>query len=304
MFIQKLLLNFFILTTRKNMFIYNILVRIPGLRYRYMHQIKKWIDVNPEKEIHIKVINKIKMFLTLKDWVQQHLFIYGYYELAESGFWINLVKNKKVIFDIGANVGYFSLLALKNISNESGLIYAFEPVSHTFDRAKYNIELNKFKNINLYKIALTDKKGKLEINVGDEKNWGMSSINKHNYLSGKTEIADAETVDGFIEKNKITALNLVKIDVEGSEFLVLKGMINSLSELRPIILIEVLDINLNTASTTKEQVFGFLLERNYKAYKIINRTNLEPLINPVSLDGLIYFHPNEKSFDSFVKVIN
>lgn len=292
-----------ILLIRRNIPLFNFIKKIPQLRYRFLKLLSKWVDNNLNKEIQIRIDGGIKMFLTLKDNVQRHLFIYGYYEPAESGFWKNLVENKNTIFDIGANVGYFSLLASKKISQKNGKIFAFEPISHTFNRAKHNIELNKSNNIFLNKIALSDKEGTLEINVGNEYNWGMSSINKHDYLSGNIEIVDTGTVDEFIRKKQITELDAIKIDIEGSEFLALKGMSNALSELRPTILIEVLEQNLNKTTATKEELFDYLWKKDYIAYRILSSTEVKPLPSPVSYDGLICFQPGEKPFDHFVSIV-
>ncbi|MDP1725751.1 MAG: FkbM family methyltransferase [Bacteroidota bacterium] len=282
-------------------FSFYLMFKIPYLRGWYFKYRTNWIDKNQNAEIETRIINHIKVFLTLKDWVQRNLFIYGYYELAETGFWINLVENKKVVFDIGANIGYYSLLASKNM-DDNALIYAFEPIHKTYSRAKYNIELNGFKNILLNKLALSAQDGYLEINVGNDENWGMSSITKHNYLSEKTERVESQKLDTFVLKNKITEIDLIKIDVEGSEYFVLKGMQVTLQQFRPVVLIEVLDEHLMNANTSKEEIFNLFWKQQYKAYKILNSTELVELPEPVSYDGLICFHPNEKPFDQFIRV--
>jgi FkbM family methyltransferase len=300
---KQLLIYSFILLIRRNIPLFNFIKKVPQLRYRFIKLLSKWVDLNLKNEVQIKIDEGIKMFLTLRDNVQRHLFIYGYYEPAEAGFWKNLVKNKKTIFDIGTNVGYFSLLASQRISQKNGKVFAFEPVLHTYNRAKYNIELNSFTNIFLNKIALSDKKGTLEINIGNEYNWGMSSVNKHDHLSGKVEIVETDTVDNFILKNQITELNAVKIDIEGSEFFALKGMSVTLLKLRPTILIEILEQNLRKTNATSEELFDYLWKLDYIAYKILNSTELKVLPSPVSYDGLICFHPREKAFDDFVSIV-
>lgn len=300
--IKKTFFYIFLLI-RKNNILHSTIIRIPQFRYRYEKILLMYVKSYPEKEVEVKVINGIKMLLSVKDWVQQNLFIYKCYEFVETSFWLNFTKNKQVVFDIGANVGYFSLLASKNISQKNGKIYSFEPITHTFNRAKYNIELNKWKNIILSKIAISNKIGTIEINVGNEENWGMSSINYHEYLSESSEIVNTQTLDRFIYEQNISKLDIVKIDVEGCELLVLEGMRDTIRKYRPTILIEVLDVNLNKASATKEDIFNFLWNEEYTAYKIIDGKTLEPINTALSFDGLLCFHPNDVEFGLDFKIV-
>lgn len=285
-------------------FTLNLIWKMPYLRRWYYKYRGTWADRNPDTEIEIIITDQIKVYLTLKDWVQRHLFIYGFYEFVETGFWKNAVKDKKVVFDIGANIGYFSLLASKNMENKDAIIYAFEPINRTYNRAKFNIKLNGFKNIRLNKLALSDKDGFLGINVGNEENWGMSSINSHNYLSDQIEEVETQKLDTFVSLNQINQIDLIKIDIEGSEFYLLKGMLKTIDQFRPIIFIEVLDEHLIKAKTSKEEIFKLFWDKKYKAYRILNSVEMVELPNPVSYDGLICFHPVEKPFDKFVKLIS
>jgi FkbM family methyltransferase len=253
-------------------------------------------------ELPVTTSSGIKMFLTLKDWVQKNIFLYGYYEKKETFFWNHITKNKVVVFDVGANVGYFSLMAAKQIADQ-GRVYGFEPVSFVYQRAKYNCDLNNFKNITISNIAISDKAGEITINVGNDENLGMSGINHHNYLSGKSEKVKTNTIDNFIADNKISQLDVIKIDVEGSEFFVLKGMNDALEKYKPTILIEILDALLEKSGSSKEEIYNFLWSRNFEAYKIISGEKIEPILTPKSFDGLTLFKHKDKPFDEFVKII-
>jgi FkbM family methyltransferase len=242
-----------------------------------------------------------KMLLSLKDWVQKNIFLFGYYEKIETEFWNNITKNKSVIFDVGANVGYYGLIASKKI-NRNGKVFGFEPVSFIYNRAAHNIFINGFKNFSLYNIALSNKIGEVKINIGNDANLGMSGINLHNYLSGKTEIVKTDTVDNFVMQNNILQIDVIKIDVEGSEWFVLNGMKDVLISLKPTILIEVLDVLLLRSGSSKEAVYDYMWSKNYNAYKIMDAETVKMLSTPESFDGLTLFKHEEIPFDDFVKV--
>ncbi len=280
----------------------NLLRKIPIIRRLYYNYLCNWVNDNPNAEVYFEITDSIEMLLTVKDWLQKNLFIHGFYEKPETEFWKNATQNKMTIFDIGANVGYFSLLASKRIL-ASGVIYAFEPVSYTYNRAKINIELNGIKNILLNKLALTDSDKQLTLNIGNEENWGMSSINATGNLSLKSEIVSATSVDKFVIANNITQIDLVKIDVEGCELFTLKGMENTIDKMQPVILIEVLDDTLIPAGSSKEEVFKFLIDKHYTPYKIRNGRELLELTQPISNNGLVCFYPAGKPFDKFIKLV-
>lgn len=299
--LQRFFYSLLFLIRRSNV-AYQFVKKIPQFKYRYEAALRRAINDNYKREVTVEIISGIKMHLTLKDWVQQNLFINKYYELAETKFWISFLENKKSVFDVGANVGYFSLLASELVKKNNGVVHSFEPVSKTFSRLEYNVQLNNASNVILNKIALSSSDGVININVGNEDNWGMSSINQHEFLSGVTEKVVTQTMDDYVTKNNVQQIDAVKIDVEGSEFMVLKGMSNVLKTHRPIILVEILDVNLNKAGSTKEDIYNFLWQQNYESFKILDGEKVERINSPISYDGLTYFQPKEKKIEQFIRI--
>jgi hypothetical protein len=82
-------------------------------------------------------------------------FSFDQYELEDSEMLYKLVKNNDVIFDIGANIGWYSIHLSKKLTGAN--IYSFEPIPETFSKLKRNVELNKMDNINIVNIAFSDK---------------------------------------------------------------------------------------------------------------------------------------------------
>jgi FkbM family methyltransferase len=277
-----------------------IFEKIPLVRRFFNKYLESWFKKNSEKDFKSKIVGGSLMLLRVNDWVQKNLFLYGIYEKKEIEFWMNFVKNKNVIFDIGANVGYFSIVASKLVDKKEGIIYSFEPISHTYDRAYLNIKLNGYTNINLFKKAISDKNDKIEINIGNAENWGMSSITNHDYLSGKTEVVETISLDSFVEQYKIKNIDIIKIDIEGSEIFAIKGMQSVLSKIRPVILIEILENNLSKVNSSKEEIFEIFYSNKYTPYLILSNLVLQKIKEPIYYDGLICFYPNEKEIPNSI----
>ncbi|OQA00073.1 MAG: 2-O-methyltransferase NoeI [Bacteroidetes bacterium ADurb.Bin408] len=218
----------------------------------------------------------IKINLDLEDWIQKQIFFFGHYEVEkeETRFWKSLVKENDIILDIGANIGYYSLMASKRI--KGGKIYAFEPVNQTYAKLIKNIELNNFQNIVPVNKAVSNKEDTIEIYVANNKNTGTSSITNHIHFCGEKQKAVAITIDSFVNENKLPKIDLIKIDVEGAESLVIEGMQESLAKFNPYILIELIDERLKAAGSSLIQIYDFLEKIGYKPFQINNDLKLAP----------------------------
>jgi FkbM family methyltransferase len=267
----------------------NILRSIPvfrRIRYKYL---KKWVEKNPQGIALSHIKGGLIMKLSVEDWVQQNIFLYGYYEENETEYLLKRSQTLTTFFDIGANVGYYSLLASTQITINKGKIYAFEPVSKTYNRLLENISLNNLTCVKTYPFAISDSNATFKINIGNDQNWGMSSITKHKHSSNQSEIVKCMTLDTFCNENQVKNIDLIKIDVEGAEFKVLKGMEKIITDHKPEILIEILDENLNPNGITSQDVFNYLWEKGYKSYEISRNGELKQITIAGSYRGLICF---------------
>ncbi|HEY9003103.1 MAG TPA: FkbM family methyltransferase [Mucilaginibacter sp.] len=144
---------------------------------------------------------------------------------------LNKTAIKPVFFDVGANVGEYSLVLREYFPNAE--IYSFEPVKNTFEKLAENT-VNS--HINLHNIGFSDKVGTGEIfNTVNSDNTEVASVYK-DVFSGvfhdHNELVPMEfqmdTIDNFCRLNNITNIDFLKIDVEGHELSVLKGAENML----------------------------------------------------------------------------
>lgn len=146
--------------------------------------------------------------------------------------YVSKLKGNNIFLDIGANIGFYSFLALKKRGFKKS--YCFEANPDTFKVLKKNVSLNGCDDkIILNNIALGSKKSKLNFAKNKFHTGGSRVIDINNYKSSKDEkIISVEQVklDSYVRDNKlnVSKISFIKIDVEGHEYEVLKGMSNTL----------------------------------------------------------------------------
>jgi FkbM family methyltransferase len=221
----------------------------------------------------------IKVHVDLDDWIQKQIYFFGVYllEQHETRYWCDTLKEGDIVLDIGANIGYYSLLASKRVSG-NGKIFSFEPVPLTFFRLVENIELNCFGNIYPNNLAISDQDGSLELFIADQYNTGMSSISPPAGDSSVERIkVIARSVDSLVEEFALDRIDFIKIDVEGAEMMVLNGMENTLGRFSPVICIELIDSLLKEAGSSLIEAWTYLTEKGYRPHLIGNRGKLIPM---------------------------
>ncbi len=150
--------------------------------------------------------------------------------------------------DIGANTGYYTLLA--GVKNPSMQVYAFEPASGPYFFLEKNIRINNLNNVKAYPLALSNKKGEIDFfEIDNSENYsskfnlaGTGSLKEEKIVSQNHVTRKVQTtlLDDWVAAEKLTKLDLIKIDTEGTEHLILQGSDQVLRVLAPIIICETL----------------------------------------------------------------
>jgi|AntAceMinimDraft_17_1070374.scaffolds.fasta_scaffold05541_1 FkbM family methyltransferase len=184
------------------------------------HNFDETVKINTDNNIHFQLICNAS-----NGFSQMQLIQTGVYEKNITNIILQNLKENNIFVDIGANIGYYSVLASK-ILNNKGKIISFEPVKETFNKLIQNIKLNNInEQLTAYNCALGNKTGTENINLHKES--GHNSVVRISKLNniGKEQIK-IKKFDQLINfKNKDL---FIKIDVEAYEFEVLKGMENTL----------------------------------------------------------------------------
>jgi FkbM family methyltransferase len=156
-------------------------------------------------------------------------YAFGIYEKEEQILLGKLVKNGEIFFDIGANVGFYSLLAAKLIGVR-GLVVAFEPDGDNFNFLKKHLEINHINNVKSFQLAVADVN-----NRGFFKKGESNAVGELVSECGEI-LVDVVSLDEFCVTENLFP-DFMKIDVEGAELKVLKGARTVLSKKRPTLVI-------------------------------------------------------------------
>jgi FkbM family methyltransferase len=219
------------------------------------------------------------------------------FEPETARIFYRLAKKSKVVFDIGANIGYYTLLAA--ISNKEAQVFAFEPVPRIYEYLNHNIELNRLSNVITSSMAVTNFDGNITLYIpaGDVP---LSASTLKCFREAEEGLkVPAITLDTFVNENNISKVDLLKIDTEATEHLVLGGGRNTIIKDEPMIICEVL------RGKTENLLQEFLSTLGYKYYWITDRG----LIQKDTIEGdstytyLNYLFCKEEKFKGISKYL-
>ena len=154
-----------------------------------------------------------------------------------------LLKPGDVVFDVGANIGFFTILCSRLVG-DGGRVYAFEPMPENADTLRHNIALNGLSNVTVVEKALSSSTGHAELFVS---RWSafhslnVEGASKREHLgpqAGEPIAVETVTLDEFLAAGDVPAPDLVKVDVEGAELAVLQGMRHTLESVKPLLICE------------------------------------------------------------------
>lgn len=190
-------------------------------------------------------------------------------QLEEYRTFLDLCEGKKLLMDVGAGRGLFSL-GFCGLTGKTA--YAFEPSPFMRDGLEQNVQLNPDRDVRVVPIALGTGNG--EVDMGLNREGQLSSHLNKQATQGLT--VQTTSLDQFVLENDLEP-DCVKIDVEGYESEVLKGACNCLNQYKPLIFLEVHIDFLAKRGTPLKNVFDCILENGYNVYL----TNLKQIDDPV-----------------------
>lgn len=208
-------------------------------------------------------------WLSSESWLQRKIIATGVVEPESTRVVERLVATDDVVLDIGANIGYFTLL-LSRLVGERGRVLAFEPTRHYRNTLLRNLAENGVSNCRVEDCGLSNEEGELLASIGD------SSATLHWVATDQEprlrETIRLERLDDVVDRLELDRLDFVKIDIDGHEPLCLEGAWQTFERFRPIILLEVSAPQYLHAGTSAADFYDDLLNRGLHVY---SEKNLE-----------------------------
>jgi FkbM family methyltransferase len=146
------------------------------------------------------------------------------------------LRRGDTVYDIGANIGYVSLSLVKSVGPR-GRVVAFEPVPKNVDYLRASVKINHLPNVQVMEFAASDQCGEAVIRIAE--NLSTASLVWHRKNPSATQLTIRTVqIDQLVESGELRYPKFVKIDVEGAEGSVLKGMERTVGAARPVLFIE------------------------------------------------------------------
>ena len=198
----------------------------------------------------------------------------------------SLLRAGMVVVDVGANIGMYALLAARAVGTE-GRVFAFEPVPELHRRLVGNIAVSGADNVSACQIAVSDRSGMALFHLG--RSESMGSLYRAQ-TSASIEVP-TETLDGFLERQRVPRVDAVKIDAEGAEMHIVRGMRRLLARPdRPILFVEHNYIALRAAGSSAEELFSTLVDCDYVPHLVVSGRleRVQALATPFHAGGETY----------------
>ncbi|MGC9337933.1 MAG: FkbM family methyltransferase [Candidatus Cloacimonadia bacterium] len=252
-------------------------------------------------------VNGHLMQISLEDkGISQELYLHKKREHFSTDFINSFVQENEIVIDIGANIGYYALLESKLAKD--GEVYAIEPIPSNFSLLERNIELNGYKNISTYQLAISDSDMIKTMYIYDKCNWCSFNKNLDGSQTGQLDVMSM-TLDKFTETYLNKKPTFVRMDLEGHEYQAIKGASKILRECAPL----KLNIEFHPHLMPKEhmkELLSILKENNfairavtfnppahiYRNFKLFNYLRRKL--------GYYEFGLNNASYEDLEKIVN
>ena len=206
------------------------------------------------------------MMLQGDNYLEEKIIKTGSWEPATTEVFRYLVKPGMTVVDIGANIGYFSLLSASLVGS-TGQVHAFEPYPGYQERLKQSLSVNDLPQVRLIPFALSDKVESHDLYKG------LASARMHKWTHEDpafNKVRDVVKVSCLpldeYAKRYLSRIDIIKIDVDGYEMNVLRGAQESLRKYKPILIAELFEEALLDAGSSVREILDFLEEMGYVPY--------------------------------------
>jgi FkbM family methyltransferase len=178
----------------------------------------------------------VRLRLDLRESLQRD-FYFGLYDQRELRLLAERLRSGGDFVDVGAHVGMYAVRAALEL-RDRGRVLAFEPNPSACAQLLENVELNGCTNVVVVAAAVADERGEATLHVPASPDPSFSSLEGGRFAEGEPVVVPVTTVDVAAAEHGVQP-SVVKVDVEGGEAAVVRGMAETVARFRPTVLIEV-----------------------------------------------------------------
>jgi FkbM family methyltransferase len=215
-----------------------------------------WADLEPG----------IRMWLDPADMVSYRMLGMGRWEVVSNRIIAEHLPPGGTFIDVGAHIGYYSLKAAQR-AGKGGHVLAVEPNPKTLEVLRRNIAASGAATVTVVPVACSDTETVLDFYEAAEANTGESSLSKQVASQSGGAVAikvQARPLDAIVRDNGLTRVDAIKVDVEGAEYMVLKGGGQTLDRFHPMILVEVIESQLVAMGASRVKLVELLAAHGYR----------------------------------------
>jgi FkbM family methyltransferase len=203
------------------------------------------------------------MELDLADPEQRKLYFYRHYhERYEARLLACCLAPGEVFWDVGAHVGYFTLLAARSVG-PAGKVVAFEPSNDAWERLTRNLALNPGYVVEPVKAAVSDHAGQAVLYAAGDTVDSSASLFAGADVAARQEVVSTLTLDDFSRAPGQKPPDFIKLDVEGAELAALRGAREVLASASPLLLIEMEEKIFQRLGVNPEDLHRLLTDIHY-----------------------------------------
>ncbi|MEU8780848.1 FkbM family methyltransferase [Streptomyces sp. NPDC048637] len=238
-----------------------------ALATRYLNP---WLRHHPRRRV-VRTRFGAAMAVDTQDLIQRYVYLFGVWEPHMTHWLQRRLRPGDTYIDVGANVGYFSLLAAQLVGEE-GRVVAVE-ASPTFHRGILrHVGINGLTNVRAVHTAVSDERKTVTLILASSSNMGAASIVPYGGPAEAAMEVEAAPLPEILDPEEIASARVIKIDVEGAEGSVIRGLAPLLDKLRPDaeITVEVTPDRMEKLGDSADELLAIMRDHGFHVYRLAN----------------------------------
>jgi len=246
--------------------------------------------------VRVRWIDGIKLDLRMGTDIARLVFVAGEIDPNEFAFLANFLKPGMCVIDVGANEGLFTLFFRKRVGPR-GRVIALEPSERELNHLRRNLRINRFSDVDIIACAVGDHAGRARLSLADAGHAGHNALGTPAapWVRVVDEVdVELTTLDTLAEARHWPRIDLIKMDIEGSELNALRGAERLLARDRPVLLLEAEQESLSLRGASLAALLSWLAARKYRAMDFSDTDGSPTLLGTKTPRTInLVFHPEE-----------